>query len=443
MGIISGGEKVSISPTWSEHGQQNVNKPVNKPEGRHKGVSVSSMENTVPQNGKGKKLPKKSLFSRRISNPDKAAAKERKATEKKAIKAFKLALNDLKKAVNSKESSHDSVLRVIAKHVKNQSELEDLLANLTSKSGQEPLKPHVKEAFKKVGFTMMVRNARDDAHQPLKQAPDLGQSFREGLDKSMEKLRSQREQLAGSTYPDSIKHQLNTQPALASCLVDELPNTRGYAPSGSPHPINQAQIILTCQCFEQAHKIKQDLERALKYPQQLPAETKDKIESSLNEIQEILKATPKELEKLEKNHVMKGEGPFLNTKYQQYIEERSQENTIRPQTEAKAAPEKRKKRVAPAIPFQASLAALKKEKPERTNEADLLQNYLNELLAFSNSPDLVNLLGKEFSTHIDAEWSFDEYASLCQYAAEAIADTPSLTPVKAMDVAYGKLGTPR
>ncbi|WOG26679.1 hypothetical protein [Endozoicomonas sp. 8E] len=462
MGIINGGEKISISPTWSEHAQHKVDKP----RGRHKGSSVYSIENTVPQNGKGKKLPIKSLFSRSVSNSDKAAAKEKKATEKKAVKAFMVALDDVKKAVNNKNGSSESVQKVINKHAKNQGELEDLLANLTRKSGQAALQPHVQKAFKEAGLSMMLSKARNSA-QPLKNATDHGQSFRDALDKCMAPLRAQRQELSYSTYPDSIRDQLKSYPALTECLVEELPNSKGYSSPGNRYSAIQAQTILTCQCFEQAHQIKQNLNRTMK-SQQLPPETKSKIASALNEVQGILEATQKDLKSLHRNYAMKGEGHFLNTEYRESIKERihsdpvskdsfsskqtsskrqpvsqtipAQENRVQP--EAKAAP-KPPGRAAPAIPFDASLAALKKERPELTREAGLLRDYLKELQTFCNSRELVNLLGKDFSAHRDAGWSFDEYASLCQQAAGILADTPSLTTVEVMDAAYKNMGTPR
>ncbi|WP_062261297.1 hypothetical protein [Endozoicomonas arenosclerae] len=465
MGIISGGEKIPISPSWSEHGQQKVDKP----QGRHRGASVTSIEDTVPQQGKGKKLPKKSIFSRGVSSPEKAAAKQAKATEKKAVKEFVAALDDVKKAANRKDSTRESVLKVVSQHAKNPDELEDLLANLARKSGKAAAKPHVQQAFREAGVSMMVLNARYEAHQPLKHASDNGLSFREGLDKSMDQLRALRKELNFATFPDSIRDQLKSYPALAECLVSELPNSRGFSPSGSHYPSTQAHTILTCQCFEQARQIKKDVGKALDNPQ-LPPETRGKLESTMKEVQEILEATPEDLRSLELSYAIKGEGSFLSPEYTQDIDRRSHMEPVRRgsfsreqissrreslsqsrpvreetvQSEATQAPKKPSgppRRAAPAIPYQASLAALKKEKSELTAEADSLQGYLNDLLTYSKSSDLVNLLGKEFSAHKDTGWSFGDYASMCQHAAEAIVSNPSLTPSEAIDVAYGKMGT--
>ncbi|WP_252178698.1 hypothetical protein [Endozoicomonas sp. 4G] len=445
MGIISGGEKVSISPTWSEHGQQKVEKP----KGHHKGSSISSVEDAVPQNGKGKKLPKKSLFSRSVSNSDKAtakekkaAAKEKKATEKKAVKAFKLALNDVKKAVNNKNGSYESVLRTIKKHARNQGEVEDLLANLTKKSeksGQPDLQPHVQKAFKEAGFSIMLLEARYNAHQPLKEAPNLGEPFRKGLDKCMQQLRAQREELKFSNFPDSIRNQLKSCPALSEYLVEGIPDSKAFSSVGRPYPSIQAQAILTCQCFEQAHQIKKNLGKAVA-SKQLPPKTKVKVDSALKELQEILEATPKDLKKLEKSYAFKGEGSFLKTEYREALQKRIHENTVQPET--KTGP-KKPDRAPPTIPFRGSLTALTKEKPEFTNEANLLNNYLNELLTFSNSSELVNLLGKEFAAHLDAGWDFDQYASLCQQAVGITVDNPSMTIAEVMAAAYENVGTSR
>ncbi|MGI9278596.1 MAG: hypothetical protein ACR2PX_03080 [Endozoicomonas sp.] len=461
MGIINGG-KIPISPTWSEHGQQKVDKP----QGRHRGASVASIEDTVPQQGKGKKLPKKSIFSRNVSNPEKAAAKKAKATEKKAVKEFTAALNDVKKAANKKSSTRESILKVVSQHAKNPGELEDLLANLTRTSGKSASKPHVQQAFREAGISMMVLSARYEAHQPLKHASDNGQSFREGLDKSMDQLKAQRDELSYSIFPNSIKDQLKSYPALTDCLIVELPTSLGYSPSGSHYPVVQAQTLLTCQCFEQARQIKKDVEKALENPQ-LPPETRGKLESTMKEVQEILEATPEDLRSLELSYSIKGEGTFLSAEYRQDIEKRSHMEPLRRgsfskeqissrrqslsqprpvQEETVQTPKKplnRPTRAAPAIPFEASLAALKKEKSDLTAEAESLQGYLKQLQSYSKSSDLVNLLGAEFSAHKDQGWSFQDYSSMCQHAAEAIVNDSSLTPSEAIEVAYGQLGTSR
>ncbi|WP_034833387.1 hypothetical protein [Endozoicomonas numazuensis] len=453
MSIISSGSKIPISSTWSEHGQQKVDKT----QGRHKGASVSTIENTVPQQGKGKKLPRKSIFSRSVNNPAKAA-------EKKAVKEFTAALGELQKAASSKKSTQASVLKVVSQHAKNPSELEDLLANLTRKSGKAAAKPHVQQAFREAGISMMVLSARYEAHQPMKHAQDNGQSFREGLDKSMDQLRTQREELTSSFFPDSIKAQLKSYPALTECLVEEFPDAQGYSTTGSLFPTTQAQTILTCQCFEQARQIKKDVEKALANPQ-LPPEARDKLESTMKEVQEILAATPEDLRSLERNYAIKGEGPFLSPEYRQDIDKRSHMEPVRRDSFSKEQissrreslsqsrpvqeeavqttnkPLNRPARVAPAIPFEASLNALTEKKSELSSEANSLKDYLNDLLAYSQSSDLVNLLGQEFSAHKDQGWSFEAYASMCQHAAEAIVNNSSLTPHQAIDVAYTKVGT--
>ena len=447
MGILSGGAKVEISPTWSTHGQEKAEKAV----GRHRSSSVTSIEDSIPQKGKGKKLPGKSLFSRKASHPA-------KATEKRAVKEFVAALDDVKKAANSKKATSASVLKVVAKHANNPRELEDLLANLPKKAAGRDT---VQQAFKELGTEMLVLDARHHAHKTFKGASSHGTGFRGKLDANMADLRTKLDGLKTSSFPDSIKKQLEPHPALARCLVEEMPGPKNNSVHSALNGVIKSQTLLACQCFEEARQLNKDLGKLLQMTD-LPPETRGKAEKTLEEVREMLHDIRPELKSLEKSHFMQKGLTFLSHEYAQSIANRSETAPVRRgsisqkevtarrqslesvQQEAPAKTNKGKRssprRAAPAPPFQAILGGLKKDKPELKPEIEQLESYLNQLKGMNYSTDLLNYLGSQFSSHSDEGWSYTEYTTLCQHAAQAVFEKASLTPVQALEVGYAKMG---